>query len=163
MQAVNFLTDTDGRRSEYGTAGADGRDPVHEGKLRELLDTFDFRFTKRYMRYWQHTALLYTIGDSEVLVDVTNGNIPYLFLKDSEADKLLGYEEKCPVTARMGIFAEDFYYHRVSQHIPEDLFFAMETWVEEIDLIQVFENELGLYISSDFFVTPIPFRSVRAY
>ena len=163
VQALKFLTDHYGFQSEYLIAGADTPTPVPEDRLRELLTTFDFRFAKRHMRYWQHTALLYTIDGATLLVDATNGNIPFLFLQDDSSEALLGYADKKPVRVRMAVYDEDFYYHRVSQDIPENLFFAMEGWVPDVDLVQVFDNELGLYISADFFVTPIVFKNEAAY
>ena len=161
VQALKFITDYFGISSEYLFAGVGAREHIPEEKLRELLDTFDFRFSKRYMRYWQHTALLYHIDDTSILVDTTNGNIPLLFLTDGAAERLLAHEDKQPVPVKMVDSYEDFYYHRVSQDIPEDLFFAMETWIQHMDLIQVFENELGLYLSKDFYVMPIVFQGSR--
>ena len=158
VQALKFITDHFGISSEYLFAGVDARGQIPEEKLRELLDTFDFRFSKRYMRYWQHTALLYHIDGTSVLVDATNGNIPFLFLTDGAAERLLSTEDKRPVRIKMVDSYEDFYYHRVSQDIAEDFFFAMETWIEHMDMIQVFENELGLYLSKGFYVTPIVFK-----
>ena len=163
VQALKFLTDHYGIESEYVLAGANTPDPVPEAKLRELLTTFDFRFSKRYMRYWQHTALLYTVDGVSALVDATNGNIPFLFLRDSAAEHILGYESKTPVQVKMAVHQEDFYYHRVSQDIPQDLYFAMEGWVPYVDLVQVFDNELGLYISKDFMVAPIVFRKAETF
>ena len=161
VQALKFITDYFGISSEYLFAGVDAREHIPEEKLRELLDTFDFRFSKRYMRYWQHTALLYHIDGTSILVDTTNGNIPLLFLSDGAAERLLAHEDKQPVQVKMVDSYEDFYYHRVSQDIPENLFFAMETWIQHMDLIQVFENDLGLYLSKDFYVTPIVFKGPR--
>ena len=163
VQALKFLTDNYGLESEYVIAGADVPDPAPESRLRELLTTFDFRFAKRQMRYWQHTALLYHFDGSPVLVDVTNGNIPFLFVRGAEADRLLGYTDKPPVRVKMAVHEEDFYYHRVAQDIPEMLFFAMEGWIPFVDLVQVFDNELGLYISGDFMVTAVVYRSNAAY
>ncbi len=161
VQALKFITDHFGIASEYLFAGVDAVGQIPEEKLRELLDTFDFRFSKRYMRYWQHTALLYNIDGTSILVDATNGNIPLLFLTDGAADRLLAHDDKQPVRVKMVDSYEDFYYHRVSQDIPENFFFAMETWIEHMDLIQVFENELGLYLSKDFYVTPIVYKDSR--
>ena len=161
VEALKFITDHFGISSEYLFAGVDARGQIPEEKLRELLDTFDFRFSKRYMRYWQHTALLYHINGTSVLVDATNGNIPFLFLTDGAAERLLSPEDKRPVQIKMVDSYEDFYYHRVSQDIAEDFFFAMETWIEHMDMIQVFENELGLYLSKGFYVTPIVFKDSR--
>ena len=163
VQALKFLTDHYGFRSEYVLAGADMPDPAPESKLRELLTTFDFRFAKRQMRYWQHTALLYHVDGSRVLVDATNGNIPFLFIRGSEADRLLGYRAKPPVRVRMAVHEEDFYYHRVAQDIPEMLFFALEGWIPYVDLVQVFDNELGLYICEDFMVTAAVYKTDAAY
>lgn len=163
VQGLKFITDHYGFQSEYVLAGADTPLPVPEDRLRELLTTFDFRFAKRYMRYWQHVALLYTLDDSQILVDVTNGNIPFLFVSGDDAEAILGYEDKRPVTVRMAVKDEDFYYHRVSQDIPQRLYFAMEGWLEDVDLVQVFENELGFFISPEFFVTPVVFRSAEAF
>ena len=163
VQALKFLTDHFGLQSEYILAGVDTKSPVPEDRLRELLTTFDFRFAKRYMRYWQHLALLYTIDGATVLVDDTNGNIPFLFLKGEEHRSLLDSDGKVPVAVRMVMEDEDFYYHSVSQDIPENLLFAMEGWIQHVDLVQVFENELGLLLTPDFYVTPIVFRHPRGY
>ncbi|MEE8465601.1 MAG: hypothetical protein V3S68_03930, partial [Dehalococcoidia bacterium] len=57
--ALKFLTDNLGYESEYLLAGPNARKPIPEERLRELLTTFEFGFSKRYMRYWQHMALLY--------------------------------------------------------------------------------------------------------
>ena len=163
VQALKFLTDHYGFTSEYVIAGGNAVGPAPVDKLRELLVTFDFRFAKRYMRFWQHTALLYDVDGVRVLVDATNGNIPFQFLLDDEAERLLGNRDKRPVTVKMIEFEEDFYYHRVPQDIPENLFFALEGWMPYTDLMQVFDNELGLYLSSDFYVTPIPFTTEREF
>ena len=159
VQALKFLTDNYGLESEYVLAGDNARAPVPVARLREMLTTFDFRFSKRYMRYWQHLALVYDIDGTSVLVDATNGNIPFLFLKDSAADRLLGHQPETFIEVRMVEFPENFYYHRVPQDVPENLLFALEGWIPDADMVQVFDNELGLYVSKDFFVTPIPFRN----
>ena len=163
VQALKFLTDQFGLQAEYLIAGDNAIDPVPVDKLREMLKTLDFRFSKRYMRYWQHTALLYHIDGMRVLVDATNGNIPFLFLKDGAAEGLLGYEDKVPLTVRMVESVENFYYHRVPQDIPEQLFVAMQGWIPDVDMMQVFDNELGLFLSRDFYVTPIPFVDQREF
>ena len=163
VQALKFLTDHYGLDSEYLIAGPDAPGPLPADKLREILRTFDASFAKRYMRYWQHTALLYHIDGVEVLVDATNGNIPFLFLKGGDADRLLRCNNKRPLPVRMIDATEDFYYHRVPQDIPEDLFFALEGWMTYSDLMQVFDNELGLYLSADYYVAPIAYRSEGAF
>ena len=163
VQALKFLTDHYGLTSEYIIAGENADGPVPVEKLRELLTTFDFRFAKRYMRFWQHTALLYDVDGVRVLVDATNGNIPFLFLQDAAAERILGYENKVPITVKMVESEEDFFFHRVPQDIPENLFFALEGGWPFSDLMQVFENDLGLYLSSEYYVTPIPFKSEKEF
>ena len=59
----------------------------------------------------------------------------------------------------MAVKEEDFYYHRISQDIVEDMIFAMEGWIPFVDLVQVFDNELGLCITKDYMVTPIVYRT----
>ena len=161
VQALKFMTDHFGVESEYILAGADVPGPVPEERLRELLSTFDFRFARRHMRYWQHTALLYRINGRPVLVDATNGNVPFMFEEDQAAERLLGYDSKPAVRVRMAVHDEKFYYHTVSQDIPEKLFFALEGWIPHVDLVQVFDNELGLCITEDYMVTPLVYRAEK--
>ena len=115
------------------------------------------------MRYWQHTALLYQFDGVQVLVDATNGNVPFLFLRDADAAPLLRSRDKRPVRVRMVEAEEDFFYHRVTQDIPENLFFALEGWIPYSDLMQVFDNELGLFLSADYYVAPVSYRSDREF
>ena len=163
VQALKFLTDRYGFESEYVLAGQDASGAFPAEKLRELLTTFDFRLSKRYMRYWQHTALLYRVDGARVLVDATNGNVPFLFLRDEEAERLLCREGKEALPVRMVESEEQFYYHETPQDIPENLFFALEGWIPFSDLMQVFDNELGLFLSADYYVAPISYRSEREY
>ena len=163
VQALKFLTDHYGLESEYVLSGPATLDPVPEERLRQLLDTLDFRFSKRFMRYWQHLALLYKFDGMELLVDATNGNVPFLFVSGPEAEDVLGYQSKQPVRVRMAVKEEDFYYHRISQDIVEDMIFAMEGWIPYVDLVQVFENELGLCITKDYMVAPVVFRTERTF
>ena len=163
VQALKFITDNFGLESEYVLAGVNARAPVPVSQLRELLTTFDFRFSKRYMRYWQHLALVYDIDGTPVLVDATNGNIPFLFLQGKAAERLLSHQPETSIEVRMIEFPENFYYHRVPQDVPENLLFALEGWIPDADMVQIFDNELGLYLSKDFFVAPIPFRNEREF
>ena len=163
VQALKFLTDHYGLESEYVLSGPATPDPVPEDRLRQLLDTLDFRYSKRFMRYWQHLALLYRFDGLELLVDATNGNVPFLFVSGYEADDVLGYESKRPVRVRMAVKEENFYYHRISQDIVEDMIFAMEGWIPYVDLVQVFENELGLCITKEYMVAPVVFRTERTF
>ena len=166
VQALKFLTDHYGLESEYLLGGPDAPGPVPVDRLRELLETFDFRFARRHMRYWQHAALLYRVAGEPLLVDATNGNIPFLFLRGDAAGRLLdgGPDgSRQAVRVRMVADYEDYYYHRVAQDIPHNLFFALEGWLDDADLVQVFENELGLYLSHRHYVMPLLYRSEGEY
>ena len=156
--AMKFITDHYGLESEYLLAGDNAKGPVPLSKLRELLGTFDFRLSKRYMRFWQHTALIYHIDEIDVVIDVTNGNIPFLFLENDDVNRLLDYPTQVPIVVKMMESEEHFFYHKVPQDIPQNLFFALEGWWEYSDLMQVFENELGMYLNSQYYITPIVFK-----
>ena len=90
-----------------------------------MLNTFDFRFGKRHMRYWQHAALLYWVDGEPLLVDATNGNIPFLFLGGEAASRLLANDtegNRPSVSVQMVAEAEDYHYHRVDQDILKTCF-----------------------------------------
>ena len=159
VQALKFLTDRYGLQSEYLLAGQDADGPFPAEKLRDILTTFDPRFSKRHMRYWQHTALLYQVDGVPVLVDATNGNVPFLFLTGDEAERLLRRDGKLALPVRMVESEESFYYHQTPQDIAEDLFFALEGWIPFSDLMQVFDNELGLYLSAEYYISPVSYRT----
>ena len=163
VQALKFVTDAFGFESQYLFAGPDatGRLPVK--RLRHILDTFDFRGAAPAMRYWQHMALEYTVDGERALVDATNGNIPFLFERGSAVDDALGSERPRPFPVQMGVYPEDFYYHRAPDDLALDLCYAMENFIPEIDLVQVFDNELGLVITPDFLVTPLPYTDTEGY
>ena len=163
VQALKFLTDNLGYESEYLLAGPNAENPIPEDKLRELLTTFEFDFSKRYMRYWEHLALLYHLDGCDIIVDATNGNIPFIFLAGPDAERMLNCRDKVPVSVRMSLNTESFYYHRVPQDIPENLLYALEGWIPEADLIEVFENELGLYISERYFVMPLVYKNRKEF
>ena len=162
VQALKFLTDHYELESEYLLGGPNAPGPFPAGRLRQMLNSFDFRFAKRHMRYWQHAALLYWVDGEPLLVDATNGNIPFLFLRGEAASRLLVNDaegNRPSVSVQMVAEAEDYHYHRIDQDIPQNLCFALEGWLDDTDLVQVFENELGLYLSDQHYVVPLPYRS----
>ncbi len=159
VQALKFVTDHYGFESHYVLAGPDtpGRVPVD--RLRHVLDTFDFRGAAPAMRFWQHMALEYVVDGEHILVDATNGNIPFMFIRGAEADEILDDESSRPVTVKMGTYPEEFHYHRAPDDLALDLCYAMESFIPEIDLVQVFDNELGLALTREFLVAPLPYKS----
>ena len=163
VQALKFLTDMHGLESNYIFAGPDAVGRLPSDDLRRILETFDFQGARQTMRYWQHLALEYVIDGQRVLVDATNGNIPFLFLEGSERDSLLDTDFPRPMPVRMGTYSENFYYHRAPDDLALDLCYAMENYIPEIDLVQVFDNELGLVITPDFLVAPVPYRTEEEF
>ena len=158
VQALKFITDMYGFESNYVFAGPDAIGPLPSAELRQTLETFDFAAARNAMRYWQHLALEYVIEDQRVLVDATNGNIPFLFLLDDDCESILNENIPKPVPIRMGTYPENFYYHRAPDDLALNLCYAMENYIPEIDLVQVFDNELGLSITPEFLIAPVPFR-----
>ncbi len=163
VQALKFVTDRYGFRSRYVFAGPDAAGRLPEAELRHLLESFDFQGGQAAMRHWQHMALEFTVAGTGILVDATNGNIPFLFMTGAELGDVLDRDAPRPVRVRMATYEEDFYYHRVPGDLALDLFYAMESYIPEIDLVQVFDNELGLAISPEFLVSPVPYRNEEEF
>ncbi len=159
VQALKFLTDMRGIESGYVFAGPDAAGRLPCGELRRILETFDFQEGRHAMRYWQHIALEYVVEDRRILVDATNGNIPFLFVDGAERQSILSEDSRKPVPVRMGTYWENFYYHRAPDDLALDLCYAMENYIPEIDLAQVFDNELGLMITPEFLVAPAPYKT----
>lgn len=157
--AMKMISDRFGFETEYLLAGPDaiGRFPVE--RLREMIDERDFAYGKKYTNYWQHMALLYRIEGEPVMMDVTNGNVPFLFLEGDEALSLV--DSGRFVQVRMAEDVERFYYHSVPQDIPLSLLALMRDWIEAIDLIHVFDDGLGLLIRDDYFVWPVMYEDDR--
>ena len=162
-QALKFLADEYGFVSRYIFAGPDAAGTLPSDRLRDILARLDFAGARPAMRYWQHTALECDVDGRRILVDATNGNIPFMFAEGRELDGLLDERDPAPLRVRMGTYDEDFYYHRAPDDLALSLFYAMENYVPEIDLVQVFDNELGLVITEDFLISPIPYKTEEEY
>ena len=159
VQALKFVTDRYGFESRYVFAGPDAPGPIPLDQLRHVLDTFDFRGAGQAMRYWQHMALEFLVDGEHVMVDATNGNIPFMFIRGPEVSQILNAEHPRAINLQMGTYPEEFYYHRAPRDLALDLCYAMEHFIPEIDLVQVFDNELGLAITPEFLVSPLPYAS----
>ena len=159
VQALKFVADRYGFESHYVLAGPDTPGPVPIDQLRHVLDTFDFRGAAPAMRFWQHMALEFVVDGEHILVDATNGNIPFMFIRGDEVSEILDDQSPRPVAVKMGVYSENFYYHRAPDELALDLCYAMENFIPEIDLVQVFDNELGLALTGEFLVAPLPYKS----
>ncbi len=156
--AMKLITDAYGIKSEYLLGGANAKGPFPEDALRRILEEMDFTLGKKYMLYWQHMALLYDLDGEDVMIDVTNGNIPFLFLMGDDIEELLRPKNKKSIKVNMVMDEENFYFHVVPQDIPENLLSAMQDWIEDVDLINVFDDGLGLLITKDYFVWPLMYH-----
>lgn len=154
--AMKMISDRFGFEVEYLLAGPDAKGRFPTERLREMIEERDFAYGKKYTNYWQHMALLYRIDGEPVMMDVTNGNVPFLFLEGEEAMNLIDSERFIKV--RMAEEVERFYYHRVPQDIPLALLALMRDWIEAIDIIHVLDDELGLLIRRDYFVWPVMYQ-----
>ncbi|MGB9597097.1 MAG: hypothetical protein ACPL7B_12520, partial [Candidatus Poribacteria bacterium] len=157
--AMKMITDIYEFESEYLLAGPGAKGPFPVEPLRRMLSTLDFTLGKKYMTYWQHAALLYNVDGEDVMIDVTNGNVPFLFLTGYEIEELLRPQNKKSVKVKMVMEEEDFYYHIVPQDIPENLLLAMQDWIEDVDLINVFDDGLGLLITCEYFIWPLMYHN----
>ncbi|MGD9891133.1 MAG: hypothetical protein AB7R89_14810 [Dehalococcoidia bacterium] len=153
--ALKYLTDAYGIESQIVFAGPHTRAPLPLSELRAMLDeldSYDFTYARRYMRYWDHVALEYRLSDgSRWLVDPSNGNTP--FICDPSAPYLDDGNERRSVAVRMLAVEEPVTYHRVPESLGLDFLFAWETWIADVDLMQVFDNHLGLLVGREFHVT----------
>jgi hypothetical protein len=153
--ALKYLTDAHGIESHVVFAGPHTRAPLPLTELRTMLDeleSYDFSYARRFLRYWDHVALEYRLADgSGWLVDPSNGNTP--FLCSPSAPYLDGGADRRSVPVRMLAVEEPVTYHRVPESLGLDFLFAWETWVADVDLMQVFDNHLGLLVGREFYVT----------
>jgi hypothetical protein len=153
--ALKYLTDAYGIESTVVFAGPHTRVPLPLSELRTMLDeldSYDFTYARRYMRYWDHVALEYRLSDgSRWLVDPSNGNTP--FICEPSALYLDDGSERRSVPVRMLAVEEPVTYHRVPESLGLDFLFAWETWIADVDLMQVFDNHLGLLVGREFHVT----------
>lgn len=160
--ALKFITDAHGLESTPVFAGPRTTAPLPVEQLRTMLDeldTYDFTYAKRYLRYWDHIALEYRLSDgSRWLVDPSGGNIP--FLCHPSRLYLDGGAERPVVPVTMLATPEPVSYHRAPPALTMDFLFAWETWIDDVDLMQVFDNKLGLLVSEEFYVTPVVWGSV---
>ena len=156
--AMKLISDAYGFNSEYLLGGPGAKGPFPVDVLREMLETLDFELGKKYMIYWEHMALLYDVDGEDILIDVANGNIPFLFLTEHKIEELLREHRKKSIKVKMVMEEEEFYYHVPPQDVPEYLLAVMQDWIEDVDLIHVFDNGLGLLIREDYYVWPIMYR-----
>jgi hypothetical protein len=155
--ALKLITDAHGIESRVVFAGPRTGAPLPLDELRRMLDeldSYDFTYARRYLRYWDHVALEYRLADGSLwLVDPSNGNMPFLCTPSAPYLDESGERRSVPIT--MLAVEEPITYHRAPESLGLDFLFAWETWIEDVDLMQVFDNHLGLLVADDFYVTPV--------
>jgi hypothetical protein len=166
--ALYFIAHAYGIPAEVVLGGeeAAGRFPYRP--LRSILDrrTFHVEGTRDAQRYWQHYAILCRSpgnGEDDVFCDVAGSNIPFLCLGAKEASAYLDPDRPSPIRVVITLEPIQLYYHRLArrQDLPLDLYYAMEHFIESIDVIQTVDNELGLLHTGDYWVGAVAYRGRR--
>ncbi len=166
--ALYFIAHAYGIPAEIVLGGEEAAGSFPYRTLRSILDrrTFDFTGTQDAQRYWQHYAILcHTPGTTEesVFCDVAASNIPFLCLGSQEASTYLDPGRKQALRVCITLEPIRLYYHRLArrQDLPLDLYYAMENFIELIDVVQTVDNELGLLHTGDYWVGIVAHRGRR--
>ncbi len=166
--ALYFIAHSCGIPAEMVLGGEEAAGKFPYRALRSILDqrTFDAEITRDAQRYWQHYAILcHPSGNAEddVFCDVAGSNIPFLFLDAEEASPYLDADRRTPIRVVITLEPIQLYYHRLErrQDLPLDLYYAMENFIESIDVVHTVDNELGLLHTGDYWVGTVAYRGRR--
>jgi hypothetical protein len=166
--ALYFIAHAYGIQPEVVLGGEEAVGKFPFRALRSILDerAFGSEATRDAQRYWQHYAILCrpsANAEDEVFCDVAGSNIPFLFLGAEEASTYLDPDRRTPITVVITLEPIRLYYHRLTrrQDLPLDLYYAMENFIESIDVIHTFDNELGLLHTGDYWVGAVAHRGRR--
>lgn len=161
-QAMRILADALEIPASYILSGPNTRGEVPVSALLEILETFEAQFSSTAQAYWNHIAVLVELGGREILVDASNGNIPYLWVEGDELEAMLDRKgtQRKGVAHRYVVGSDELFYHRVDQLVPERLLYALELgWADpHIDLVQVLDDELGLLTMPDLWLGVLAYR-----
>jgi hypothetical protein len=166
--ALYFIAHAYGIQAEVVLGGEEAAGKFPFRALRSILDqrAFESEATRDAQRYWQHYAILCrSSGNAEddMFCDVAGSNIPFLFLGAEEASTYLDPDRRTPIRVIITLEPIRLYYHRLArrQDIPLDLYYAMENFIESIDVIHTVDNELGLLHTGDYWVGVVAYRGRR--
>jgi hypothetical protein len=166
--ALYFIAHAYGIQAEVVLGGEEAAGKFPYRALRSILDqrAFDSEATRDAQRYWQHYAILCRPSgnaEDDVFCDVAGSNIPFLFLGALEASTYLDPDRRTPIQVVITLEPIRLYYHRLArrQDLPLDLYYAMENFIESIDVIHTVDNELGLLHTGDYWVGAIAYRGRR--
>ena len=96
----------------------------------------------------QHLLLGLTLGETDYLVDVSNGNLPLLFISGDDLKRYL----KSGYRGRMVYHSEQMNLRRISCWAGDALLTLSEFHVPDLHFQYIFKQALGLHISSEAFV-----------
>jgi hypothetical protein len=166
--ALYFLAHAYGIPAEVVLGGEEAGAKFPYRALRSILDerTFDSEATRDAQRYWQHYAILCRPSGNaadELFCDVAGSNIPFLFLGAEETSPYLDPDRRMPIEVVITLEPIRVYFHRLTrrQDLPLDLYYAMEHFIESIDVIHTVDNELGLLHTGDYWVGAVAYRGRR--
>jgi hypothetical protein len=166
--ALYFIAHAYGIEAEVVLGGEEAAGKFPYRALRSILDqrTFASEATRDPQRYWQHYAILCRLSsnaEDHVFCDVAGSNIPFLFLGAEEAALYLNPDRRTPIQVVITLEPIQLYYHRLAlrQDLPLDLYYAMENFIESIDVIHTVDNELGLLHTGDYWVGAVAYRGRR--
>lgn len=161
-QAVRFVADALELPAAYVLAGPNTRGEVPVDTLLQILESFEVQYTSSAQAFWNHLAVLVEIGGEEVLVDASNGNIPFLWTRGEELAAMLDRRGRARrgIAHRYVVGSDELFYHRVDQRVPERLLFALELgWADpHIDIVQALDDELGLMSMPDLWLGVLAYR-----
>ena len=166
--ALYFIAHGYGIAAEVILGGGDAVGKFPYRALRSILDqrTFDCEATRDAQRHWQHYAVLCRPSgnpEEDVFCEVAGSNIPFLFLDADEASTFLDPNRRTPIPVVITLEPIRLYYHRLArrQDLPLDLYYAMENFIESIDVIHTVDNELGLLHTGGYWVGAVAYRGRR--
>ncbi len=96
----------------------------------------------------QHLLLGFRVGESDYLVDVSNGNLPLLFITGDDLQRYL----KSGYRARMVYNVEQMNLRRISTWAGDALLTLCEFHVPDLHFQYIFNQALGLHISSEVYI-----------
>ena len=166
--ALYFIAHAYGIQAEVVLGGEEASGKFPYRALRSILDQrmFDSEATRDAQRYWQHYAILCRPSgnaEDDVFCEVAGSNIPFLCLGSEEASAYLDTDRRTPIRVVITLEPIRLYYHRLAhrQDLPLDLYYAMEHFIESIDVIHTVDNELGLLHTGDYWVGAVAYRGRR--
>ncbi len=96
----------------------------------------------------QHLLARVTIDKESYLIDVTNGNIPFLFLDEKDSITRLN----APMRLRMVYHMDRFYLKEVSEIVGDGILTISEFHIQDLYYQYIFKQQLGLSISEQVYL-----------